>query len=139
MAEGILRYNGIHGTGVGIRQTINNLHIEGRCVIDFRGGEVGRVNFLIINGDITFWAESKLFIRNYYEYEDYILIRRNGAGLVNLDNIVFEGYGPAIMRSWDDDYYQITPNPEPATYGAILGIVGIGIVVWRKRKRHSAK
>jgi len=138
MAEGILRYNGINGSGVGIRQTINNLHIEGRGVIDFRGGEVGRANFLIINGDITFGAESKLFIRNYYEYEDYILIRRNGAGLVNLDNIVFEGYGPAIMRSWDDDYYQITPNPEPATYGAILGIVGIGIVMWRKKRRRAA-
>jgi len=59
MAEGILQYNGINGSGVGIRQTINNLHIEGRGVIDFRGGEVGRANFLIINGNITFGEDSK--------------------------------------------------------------------------------
>jgi len=135
MAEGILQFNGIYGSGVGIRETIGNLHIEGRGVIDFRGGEVGRANYLIINGNITFDSASRLFIRNWYEFEDYLLIRRNGAGLVNLNNIEFEGYGPAILRPWDGDYYQITPNPEPATYGAILGIVGIGLVVWRKKRR----
>jgi len=134
MAEGILRYNGINGSGVGIRQTINNLHIEGRGVIDFRGGEVGRANFLIINGNITFGEDSRLFIRNWYEYEDYILIHRNGAGLVNLSNIEFEGYGPTIFRAWDSNYYIITPMPEPTTYGAILGAVGIGLVAWRRRK-----
>jgi len=137
MAEGILRYNGINGSGVGIRQTINNLHIEGRGVIDFRGGEVGRANFLIINGNITFGEDSKLFIRNWYEYEDYILIRRNGAGLVNLDNIVFEGYGPAIFRPWDGNYYIITAMPESSTYGAILGVVGLGLVVWRRKAQRK--
>jgi len=137
MAEGILRYNGINGSGVGIRQTINNLHIEGRGVIDFRGGEVGRANFLIINGNITFGEDSRLFIRNWYEYEDYILIRRNGAGLVNLSNIEFEGYGPAIFRPWDGNYYIITPMPEPATYGVILGAVGVGLVVWRRKQKRK--
>jgi len=54
---------------------------------------------------------------------------------VVLERIEFEGYGPAMFRDWDSNYFQITPAPEPATYGAIVGAVGIGLVVWRKKKR----
>jgi len=135
MAEGILQFNGINGSGVGIRETIGNLTVEGRGVIDFRGGEAGRANFLIITGLLAIDANSRLFIRNWYEFEDYILINRNGVGNGVLERITFEGYGPALLRDWDSTFYQITPMPEPATYGAILGAVGLGLWGWRKKHR----
>jgi len=134
MAEGILQFNGINGSGVGIRETIGNLTIEGRGVIDFRGGSVGHANYLIIEGCLTIGPDSQLFIRNWHEFEDYLLINRNCLN-VALDRITFEGYGPAIFRPWNGGYWLITPAPEPTTYGAILGVVGVGLVVWRKRRR----
>jgi len=137
MAEGVLMFNGVIGSGVGIRQTINNLTIEGRGVIDFRGGEGGRANFLIINGTITIGEDSRLFIRNWFEFEDYILIRRNGASSVDLSRVEFVGYGPAFFRDWNSEYYLMTPAPEPATYGAILGAVGLGLWAWQRKRRRT--
>jgi len=31
------------------------------------------------------------------------------------------------------------PLPEPSTYGAIFGAVGLGLVAWRRRGQNSAK
>jgi len=139
MAEGILQFNGINGSGVGIRETIGNLIVEGRGVIDFRGGSGAHANYLIINGSLIIGADSRLFIRNWYEFEDYILINRENASSVVLDRITFEGYGPAIFRPWDGNYYQITPMPEPATYGAILGVVGMGLWGWHNKRRRRPR
>jgi len=133
MAEGILQFNG--SGGVGIRETIGNLTVEGRGVIDFQGGTGGEANFLIIEGTITIGEGSKLFIRNWYEYEDYLLIRRNGASSVDLSRIEFEGYGPAFFRDWNGEFFQITVAPEPTTTGAILGSVGLGLALWQRKRR----
>jgi len=81
-----------------------------------------------------------------------------------LSQIWFEGYGDAVKIDWHEDYryWEIVPGwrgwgnynpggssggvppppgeidcpecPEPSTYGAILGAVGLGLAVWRKRK-----
>jgi len=88
-----------------------------------------------------------LFMRNWYEYEDYLLVRTNGFDLSFLQNIRFEGYEdfPVVWRKYDDHYHQITPfgpmsseSPEPSTYGAILGAVGLGLVAWRRRRKSLA-
>jgi len=39
------------------------------------------------------------------------------------------------LEEFDAEYWSISATPEPATYGAILGAIGIGLVVWQKRKR----
>jgi len=54
-----------------------------------------------------------------------------------LSQISFNGYPPGKthLRSYDQDYWTIYGTPEPETYGAILGAVGLGLAVWRKRRR----
>jgi len=144
MAEGILQFNG--KDGLGLRETFAKLEIEGRGVIDFAGGSVGHANYLILNDlwidlDVGYYTASTLFIRNWFEGEDFLLVSKRSGNLTKetLGRIEFEGYGPAMLRDWNTNFYQITPMPEPATYGAILGAVGLGLFAWRKHRNRRRR
>jgi len=134
---------------------LNKLEVDGLGVIDFRGGEVGHANYLYID-ELSFTEGSKLIIRNWFEYEDYLLIKRTaahaellsgGSGFTRVEPpIEFEGYGSTVTWThYNDDYWEVTPFgrvtpfPEPSTYGAILGAVGLGLIVWRRRKQRLSK
>jgi len=128
----------------GTKQHLADLRIEGRGTIDFRGGDGGEANILWIEELIFSSTSDRLFIRNWYEYEDLLLVRRTYIdGLEDSDRaqllsqIFFEGYQDyqTTLKNYDANYYQIYPfgAPEPSTYGAILGAVGMGLWGWRKR------
>jgi len=142
--EAILRLSG------NTKQHINELRIYDRGTIDFAGGDAAHANILWIE-ELNFIAssltaaEGRLFIRNWYQYEDYLLLRRsfyNGLSPTLrqqlLSQIIFDGYQdfPVLAIDYDSQYYQITPfnAPEPSTYGAIIVAAGIGLWTWRKRK-----
>jgi len=135
--EGVLQFNNGNASP-GIREVFDRLHIDGRGVISFNGGEYGRPNYLILNHLSFADANSQLIIRQWVEFEDYLLVRRSGnEGLIpaRLPQIIFDGYGPARWVPYDNDFWQITATPEPATYGAILAGLGLGLVAWRKKRR----
>jgi len=135
--EGVLQFNNT-GISPGLRETFDRLHIDGRGVLNFNGGEISRANYLFLNRLTFADAASRLFIRRWVEFEDYLLVRRSGnEGLIPpiLSQIIFDGYGPARWVPYDNDYWQITPFPEPSTYGAILGTIAIALWTWRKRRR----
>jgi len=153
--QAILQLGGNGGSdgktyGAGTKQRLANLHIEGRGTIDWRGGGVGLANLLWIDL-LTFSSTSdRLFIRNWYEYEDLFLVKKVHNGVkfndLLLNQIVFEGYQDyyPTLKDYDANYWQITPwgyapAPEPSTYGAILGAVGLGLWGWRQRRRRAAK
>jgi len=124
--EGVLQMNS-GGVLAGVLDAFDTLHIEGRGVINFAGGEVTRANYLYLN-HLTFAdADSRLVIRNYIEHADFLLVRRAFAGGVPLGQILFADYGAARLVDFDEHYFQITPFPEPATYGAIFGLVGLAL------------
>jgi len=137
----ILRFNG------NTRQQLAKLHIQDRGMIDFIGANKAAPNILYLD-QLTFSdANARLTIRNWNDQADYLLVRKIW-GDANvpaiLSRIYFEGYGPAKWH-WHDlgsgygDYWQITPFPEPSTYGAILGAIGMGLWIWRKQRgRRSA-
>jgi len=146
--QAILRLSG------NTKQHIRELTILDRGTIDFAGGDAALANILWLErlsftaGSLSS-AEGRLFIRNWYQYEDYLLISRawlNGQSPTQraelLSQIIFDGYQdfPVLAIDYDSQYYQITPfhAPEPATYGAILGAVGVGLIVWRTKRRHAA-
>jgi len=141
--QAILQLGGNGPYGAGTKQRLANLHIEGRGTIDWRGGEVGLANILWIDSLSFSSTSDRLFIRNWYEYEDLFLVRREGFHTDLLPQIIFEGYQDyeTTWKPYDDTYIQITPFgkggylPEPSTYGAILGAVGIGLWTWRKTQR----
>jgi len=125
--------------GGNTKQRLNRLTIMegGHTVIDFFGGEVGKANILWID-ELEFDQSSRLYIRNWYQYEDYLLVGKNFNSKWAAQ-IIFEGYEdfPVLFIDYDANYWQITPfhAPEPSTYGAILGAVGLGLVTWKRRKR----
>jgi len=128
--------------GGNTKLSLANLHIEKRGTIDWVGGEIGRANILYLDTLTFSGPDAILFMRNWYEYEDILLVRSGGFDLSYLKNIRFEGYEnfPNIWRRYNENYYQITPFgastvPEPSTTGAILGTEGLGLWLWRRRRR----
>ncbi|KXU35539.1 hypothetical protein AXK11_05980 [Cephaloticoccus primus] len=130
--------------GGGTRQTLAGLHIEHRGTIDWAGGRGGMGNILWIE-ELTFSdPKAQLFMRNWNHFEDILLVRHGGMALSQLQQIVFEGYQDYTTqwKAYNADYMQILPFgalPEPSTYGALLGTLGLGVVAWRKRRngRHT--
>jgi len=138
--EGVLQFNGAGGAG--LRETFRNLVVQGRGVIDFRGGTQAEANFLLLDDlDVRYNLEggSVLMVRNWVEFEDRLLVKRSSANLdASLPYIHFEGYEPgAMLYDYNTQYWEVRPSPEPSTYGAILGAIGLGL--WARRKRKPAK
>jgi len=150
-----LLFNGENGRG--LTQQFDTLSVQ-NGIIDFQGGMVGRPNFLIINSLLPYYDKGaqgwdvyehgnmELWIKNWFEYEDYFLIRRGDAQWLSymqedvLPYITFEGYERgARIRYYDERFMEIVPFPEPATYGAILGAAGLGLVLLRKRNARRSR
>jgi len=128
---------------------IGNLHIQNRGTIDWVGGEASKANILWIDSLSFSGPDAILFMRNWYEYEDIFLVRKvyNGVTFNDavLPRIIFDGYQnyETTYRQWDKDYWQITPFahsavPEPSTWGALLGALGTGLYLLRRRRRGKA-
>jgi len=135
----ILRFGG------GTVQNAALLDVEGRGTLDFVGGTESAPNMLILE-ELTLadFETTMLFIRSWVDRQDVLLVRRSQVNINRIDadflaRINFEGYdAPAQWVYWSDEYWEIKPFPEPATYGAIFGVVGLGLWRWRKRKRATA-
>jgi hypothetical protein len=57
-------------------------------------------------------------------------------GTAPLDQVEFAGWSPADTK-WQSYDSQITPVPEPGSYGALLLVVGTGLLIWRRRRCHG--
>jgi len=132
--EAILRLSG------NTKQHLSQLTITDRGTIDFAGGDAALANMLWID-TLTFNnTAARLFIRNWYEHEDYLLVSKSSFSKndIRLTQIIFDGYQdfPVLAEAYDSKYYMITPfnAPEPSTYGVILGATGLGLWGWRGRR-----
>ncbi|MCW5548952.1 MAG: autotransporter-associated beta strand repeat-containing protein, partial [Opitutaceae bacterium] len=134
--ETILQFNGT--SGVGLTETLGVLTIDGHAVIDFAGGDVCNPNFLFLDDLLMATADSRLFIRNWVDFTDFLLVRNTANLTTVLSQITFEGYGDmAYWQDYDTQYSRITPVPEPSTYGAMLmaaGLAAFGYRRWKLRK-----
>jgi len=130
--EAILRMGG------NTKLHLASLVVQGNAIIDWHGGEVGKANILWIENLTYGGGQDKLFMRNWYQYEDILLVNKEGLMKGGL-NVIFEGYEdfPVLAIDYDANYWQITPfhAPEPSTYGAIFGALGLGVWGWKRRKR----
>jgi len=136
----ILRFGG------GTEQHAYSLHVEGRGTLDFVGGTESAPNMLFLDKfTLADFETTMLFIRHWEDQRDLLLVRHDAVNIAQIDaeflsRINFEGYdAPAQWVYWSDQYWEIKPFPEPTFYGAILGAVGLGLVIWQRRKRRSVQ
>jgi len=133
----ILRFGG------GTIQNAALLHVEGRGTLDFVGGTESAPNMLWLEEfTLEDFETTMLFIRHWEDKHDVLLVRHDAWNISIIDadflaRIYFEGYGGpgAEWVYWNDDYWEIRPFPEPTFYGVLFGVVGLGLVTYRHRKR----
>jgi len=122
-----------------ITQKFSRLVIEGNSIFSFGAHGVTGHRFLIID-DLIIDPISQFTISWYFS-DTHFLVRKNSQHLFeSLSRIKFSQHPSATagIKEYDADYYEIGPGfPEPATYSAILGAVGLGLVAWRKKYRKT--
>lgn len=121
----------------GTTQTFDQLTIEGNSVIDFSGGDPCAPTFLNIS-NITFVGDATLTIKNWVEFTDFFLVKSDAT--IDFSRITFEGYGgQASWQDYSSGWKQITPVPEPSTYGAIFIGGAVAFTLLRRRRQTVAK
>jgi len=89
--------------------------------------------------DLSISNGSNLTIKKWNLGYNHLLVRKDSEHLYDaLTRIKFEGHWQwrAGLKDFDKDYWQLIPDiPEPSTYGAVLGAVGLGGFFLRRRKR----
>ena len=118
----------------GYTSTFGTLNVASNSILDFgtSGSSVLNIlNSLTVNSGVT------LTIQNWTDTVDYFYSLTN-PGADSLGRIVFTGFTGADTK-WVPygSTYQITPVPEPATYGAALMLLGLSAGAWLRRRRQN--
>jgi autotransporter-associated beta strand protein len=142
---GKLDLNGGTLSLAGFNATLGTLEISGNSTIDFAGGAsiLSATNVIMDTG-------ATLTINNWVDEQDYFYATNfyNGSGqLASLnamggtpeDQIIFTGFSSnngasTKWLSWD---HEITPVPEPATYGAIFTGACLGLFLLYRLPRRK--
>jgi len=120
-----------------LAETIHELVVEGYGVVDF-GKRLKYASRYFYIDDLIIKNDSKLIVTGWDDSRDRFLVRRNSKHVLDsLKRMGFVGYDSSRIKlvSFNKDYWEISPLPEPSTYGAILGAVGLGFFAWRKKRR----
>jgi hypothetical protein len=132
LAGGSLKLNGT-------TDTFGSLSVTSSSILDFASAAA---SVLTVNS-VSLTGLSQLSVNNWTNFVDYFYSNTSPGtqGSAPIDQIVFTGYAGSATRwnTYQDGPgmdNQITPAPEPATYGAIfVGISLLGIVAYRRRRR----
>jgi len=109
----------------------------GRRVHFDKGTTAGASKHLYLD-DLIIEDGSFLSITHWLNGEDFLLVRKDSKHLADsLKKIRFIGYDPnAIhLEEFNKEYWAISGAPEPATYGAIFGTLGLSLFIYRKQNK----
>ena len=125
LAGGTLNLNGFAGT-------LGNLSVTGNSTIDFGATSNSTFNSLGLSFASTALT---LNVTNWTDTQDYFYSQTNPGtqGAPPLNQIVFTGYTGANTK-WQAYDKQVTPVPEPSTYGAMLLAGLAGFFGWRRMR-----
>lgn len=132
----IILNGGTLNLGGGLTHTFGNLTVTGASgsVIDFGAGGSTVVQFA--NVDVT--GTGTLAVNNWTDAVDYFLATNSpGAqGSSPTNKVVFAGYSGGNTK-WlpfsGGTNGQLTPVPEPSTYGALFLGAAAALLLWRRR------
>ena len=111
----------------GLGQTIGTLQVTGDSILDFAGASTLNLTNLSVSAGVV------LTIANWVDTVDFFRAFNN-PGAPTLARVDFTApYVPADTK-WQPYDNQITPVPEPSTYGALLLAAAAALVYFRRRK-----
>jgi len=128
------------GVAANTSNSLKKLTIEGRGVIAFDHTSVFKFKKYLYLDDLLVAQGGSLTVTGWLNGQDFLLVRKDSKGRTDaLKKIEFQGYdrNNIHLEDFNKDYWEISAAPEPATYGAILGAVGLGVVAWRRQRRTS--
>jgi len=132
------------GAGTTLRLTdaslnVSSLRITGNTTIDFAGAtSLLNVTNLTIDPGVTVTVANWQNAADFFFAQNFAGAVQNVRGLAPLDQIVFTP-NPGSSTIWLPYNNQITPVPEPSTYGALLLGAGLAVFGWRRwRQRRVA-
>lgn len=119
----------------GYNLTANTLHITGNSVIDFAGGNstLNLTNF-IIDAGVTLTVQNWTAAADYFYTQGWTGASFGTSGSAPMNQVVFSGYTGDSTR-WQSFDKQITPVPEPSTYGVLMLLGVSGFAAWRRKHR----
>jgi len=139
-----LRFASVHYGNKNLEENVHQLVIEGKGVIDFgtedNKSTHGKRYFYM--DDLLITEGSLLTILAWEEGRDHFLVRKDSYHLKeSLKRLEFKGYDRSKLNlvDFNTDYWEISGAPEPATYGAGLLSLGLGFVLWRKKRLKMAR
>jgi len=91
----------------------------------------------LIIDELVIAEGSLLEVEGWNKDLDLFLVKRDAKNVDALRRIKFTGTNQNIVElvDYDRDYWRFHASPEPATYGLMMGAMGLGLVLWRKRYR----
>jgi len=120
----------------------SSTNVFGKIVVEESGsidfGKNSNAYHSIYIDDLSVTFYSSLTINGWKEGYSRLLVRKGGLNIQSaLKRIKFEGYDPSRIQlvDFNRDYWEVSALPEPTTYGAILGVVSLGIFACRRKKR----
>lgn len=133
----------------GIDLSVGTFRITGNTILDFTG-----VASTITAGNFIIDAGATLTVNNWANGVDFFLadhwwtnagmtteVPYNTRGSAPMNQIVFSGFTGAATGwvPYDQDYAQISPVPEPSTYGAIFLGLCVAVFGWRRWSKKSPR
>jgi len=120
-----------------LNEKFRSLVVEGEGHVLFNRNATNRYGKTLIIDDLLVAEGSTLSVDGWDAALDLFLVKKEAKNVDALKRIYFTGQNQNIVEliNYDRDYWKLYASPEPTTYGAILGVVGLGLAIWRKRRR----
>jgi len=120
-------------------ETLHELVIEGNGAIDFgsRDGSLHEARFFYLD-DLIIGDRSTLQVIDWQDGHDHLLVRKDSVHLEDaLKKIKFMGYDHNKLQKgdYDSNFWEITPFPEPATYGSLFMAGTVSLSLLRRRQK----
>jgi len=120
-----------------LSEKFKTLKVEGQGRVLFSRKAADRYAKTLIVDDLIVGWGNDLSVEGWNADLDLFLIRKTSWNARDaLKRIRFEGPNRQIveLRDYNKNYWKLYAWPEPSTYGAIFGAVGLGLVVFRNRR-----